>query len=118
MIAHEPLVARPDGAVNGAVRPSRLLWCDGIVSAPAPKLAPVPKRLTGSKVGKYTLKEVLGQGGFGDVYVGEAKEGPNVAVKILASDAARDHDTVERFKREADTARKLEHPNIVRVLDI
>ena len=88
------------------------------MSAPAPKLAAVPKRLTGSKVGKYTLKEVLGQGGFGDVYVGEAKDGPNVAVKILAPDAARDQDTVERFKREADTARKLEHPNIVRVLDI
>ncbi|MDB4956372.1 MAG: hypothetical protein JWO36_3941 [Myxococcales bacterium] len=84
----------------------------------APALKPAQKRLTGSKVGKYTLKEILGVGGFGDVYLGETKDGPNVAVKILASDAARDDDTVERFKREADTARKLEHPNIVRVLDI
>jgi serine/threonine protein kinase len=84
----------------------------------APVLKPAQKRLTGSKVGKYTLKEILGVGGFGDVYLGETKDGPNVAVKILAPDAARDDDTVERFKREADTARKLEHPNIVRVLDI
>jgi len=77
-----------------------------------------PKRLTGSKVGKYTLKDLLGQGGYGDVYVGEQKNGPNVAVKILDAAHARDEDSIARFKREAETAKRLEHPNIVRVVDV
>jgi eukaryotic-like serine/threonine-protein kinase len=76
------------------------------------------KRLTGSKVGKYALEEILGTGGYGEVYVGKPANGRAVAVKVLAALHARDDDSVERFKREAETARKLEHPNIVRVLDV
>jgi len=87
------------------------------VGTPAVKSAS-PKRLTGSKVGKYTLKDLLGQGGFGDVYVGEQKSGPNVAVKLLDSAHARDEDAITRFKREGETAKRLQHPNIVRVLDV
>jgi serine/threonine-protein kinase len=77
-----------------------------------------PKRLVGAKLGKYTLKERLGQGGYGDVYLAEQKTGANVAVKILDDAHARDDDAVERFKREGETAKRLEHPNIVRVLDV
>ncbi|HEY5921106.1 MAG TPA: serine/threonine-protein kinase [Kofleriaceae bacterium] len=85
-------------------------------SAAAAKSA--PKGLTGSKVGKFTLKELLGQGGFGAVYLGAQKSGPNVAIKVLDAVHARDEDAVERFKREGETAKRLEHPNIVRVLDV
>jgi serine/threonine-protein kinase len=77
-----------------------------------------PKRLTGSKVGKYTLGDLLGQGGFADVYAATVKDGADVAVKVLDAAAARDEDAVARFKREADTARRLDHANIVRVLDV
>ena len=83
----------------------------------SPAAKPAPK-LIGSKVGKYTLKELLGQGAFGDVYLGEPKNGVNVAVKILDAVHARDADAVERFKREGETARRLDHPNIVRVLEV
>ena len=76
------------------------------------------KRPTGAKVGKYTLTQVLGQGGYGDVHLGVSSAGPKVAVKILNANASRDEDTVARFKREADTARRLEHPSIVRVVDV
>src|SRR6185295_15134683 len=76
-----------------------------------------PKNLAGMKLGKYKLKGLLGQGGYGDVYVGEQRSGPDVAVKILDSAAARDEEIIERFKREADTASRLDHPNIVRALD-
>jgi serine/threonine protein kinase len=85
------------------------------VGTPATKSS---AKLTGSKLGKYALKERIGQGGFGDVYVAEQKTGANVAVKILDASLARDDDAIERFKREADTAKRLEHPNIVRVLDV
>jgi eukaryotic-like serine/threonine-protein kinase len=86
------------------------------VGPPATKAA--PKRLTGTKVGKYTLKELLGQGAYGEVYAAEQKGGKNVAVKILDATHARDEDAVERFKREGETAKRLEHPNIVRVVDV
>ena len=86
------------------------------VTAPAQKtLAPRP---TGGKVGKYKLKAVLGQGGYGDVHLGVPLTGPSVAVKILNANASRDADTVTRFQREADTARRLDHPHIVRILDV
>jgi serine/threonine-protein kinase len=86
------------------------------VASPAAKSGRT--RTTTAKVGKYILKEQLGQGGFGAVFLGEQKSGPNVAVKVLDASHARDEDAVERFKREGETAQRLEHPNIVRVLDI
>jgi eukaryotic-like serine/threonine-protein kinase len=86
------------------------------VGSSATKIA--PKRLTGSKVGKYTLKELLGQGGYGAVYLGEQKAGPKVAVKLLDASHARDEDSIARFKREGETAKRLEHPNIVRILEV
>jgi serine/threonine protein kinase len=86
------------------------------VTAHAQKLA--SQRPTGAKVGKYTLKAVLGQGGYGDVHLGVPTAGPSVAVKILNPDAARDEESIERFKREADTARRLAHPSIVRIVDV
>jgi serine/threonine-protein kinase len=86
------------------------------VTAPAQKtLTPRP---TGGKVGKYTLKAILGQGGYGDVHLGVPRTGSRVAVKILNANASRDEDTVARFRREADTARRLEHPSIVRIVDV
>ncbi len=83
-----------------------------------PALKTAAKRLAGSKVGKYTLEDILGTGGYGEVYLGKPTTGRNVAVKLLDAVHARDEDAVERFKREAETARRLEHPNIVRVLDV
>jgi serine/threonine-protein kinase len=69
------------------------------------------------KIGKYTLGKQLGHGAFGDVFLASWKEG-NVAIKILDAAAARDEEAVARFKREAETAQRLEHPNVVRVIDV
>jgi serine/threonine-protein kinase len=67
---------------------------------------------------QYALQEVLGTGGMGTVYRGiDMKTGENVAVKLLKTDAVLDDpDLVERFAREADALRQLNHPNIVKVL--
>ena len=86
------------------------------MTAPAQKT--LAQRPTGGKVGKYRLKAVLGQGGYGDVHLGVPLTGSKVAVKILNANASRDADTVTRFRREADTARRLEHPSIVRIVDV
>ena len=85
---------------------------------PAPAQKSLAPRSTGAKVGKYTLQATLGQGAYGEVHLGVPSTGPRVAVKILSAVAARNADTVTRFKREADTARRLEHPSIIRILDV
>ena len=70
------------------------------------------------KVGKYTLAQQLGKGGFGEVHVGVQRVGPRVAIKLLDAALTRDEDAVARFKREAETVQRLDHPNIVRLLEV
>lgn len=67
---------------------------------------------------QFTVQEVLGTGGMGTVYRGmDMKTGENVAIKLLKTEAiADDPDLVERFAREAEALRQLNHPNIVKVL--
>ncbi len=66
----------------------------------------------------YTIEALLGRGGMGAVFLASHKRlaGKHVAIKILHTDLA-DADIVARFKREAEIAAKLNHPNIVGVID-
>jgi eukaryotic-like serine/threonine-protein kinase len=73
---------------------------------------------TGTLVGSWRLGVVLGRGGMGEVYAGvHVTEGSRAAVKLLAEDSARDPELRERFQREAAVLARLEHPNVVRLLD-
>jgi serine/threonine-protein kinase len=71
-----------------------------------------------SKLGKYTLGNQLGKGGYGEVFAGSQKKGPRVAIKLLDPTLTRDSDAIARFEREAETASRLDHPNIVRILEV
>jgi len=64
---------------------------------------------------RYRLDSEIGQGGMGDVYRGtDTQTGQPVAVKALKSGVvARDPDILERFVREGEALRQLNHPNIV-----
>src|SRR5262247_3118799 len=67
---------------------------------------------------KYYLESILGVGGMGTVYrAGRLLMGDRVAVKVLHPDQMADPQAVERFRREAQTAARLKHPNIVAVYD-
>ncbi len=71
-----------------------------------------------ARVGRYRLGSLLGAGGMAIVYRGEeAKSGRPVAVKLLADNLAADGELRERFLREASIATRLDHPNVVEVLD-
>lgn len=70
------------------------------------------------KIGKYTLAQQLGKGGYGEVHVGVPKAGPRVAIKLLDATLTRDEDAVARFRREAETVQRLDHPNVVRLLEV
>jgi serine/threonine-protein kinase len=68
--------------------------------------------------GRYRVVSRLGSGGMADVYCAEDTHlGRQVALKILSPRFAQDQQFVERFKREAQAAAGLTHPNVVNVYD-
>ncbi|MBK8091676.1 MAG: protein kinase [Verrucomicrobiaceae bacterium] len=68
--------------------------------------------------GDYIVLSFLGQGGMGAVYKGtQVRLQRPVAIKIMKRDQGRDHGFEERFRREALAMAKLNHPNIVSVID-
>jgi eukaryotic-like serine/threonine-protein kinase len=67
---------------------------------------------------RYEIDSILGEGGMARVYRGTDNVlGRTVAVKVLASQYARDETSVTRFRREAQSAASLNHPNVVSVYD-
>jgi len=74
--------------------------------------------MVGRKLGKYHVVETLGRGGMGTVYkaIDETLD-REVAIKILNPDLM-DGETVKRFRHEAVTLAKLNHPRIAHVYDL
>ncbi|HEY8180924.1 MAG TPA: protein kinase, partial [Thermoanaerobaculia bacterium] len=68
--------------------------------------------------GKYLIERQLGAGGMGTVFcathLGTER---SVALKIIAPGLMDDNRVLERFKREARAAGRLQHPNVVNVTD-
>src|SRR5512143_2556926 len=66
----------------------------------------------------YEIEKLIGSGAVGRVYLGrDTRTGEPVAIKELMSEwVARAPEAVERFRREGEALRKLNHPNIVKVL--
>lgn len=68
--------------------------------------------------GKYKVLARVGGGGIGVVYRAEQlRTGAEVAIKVLHAQFVTDASFLERFRREARAAAKLNHPNIVRIYD-
>jgi serine/threonine-protein kinase len=67
----------------------------------------------------YELLDLIGTGGFGRVYrVRDLQLERLVALKVLHPALIRDPSVVERFRREAQLAARLDHPNIVNIYEI
>lgn len=84
------------------------------MTEPTPLLAP------GVVVAEtYEIERQLGRGGMGEVWLARHRRlaGKQVAIKILHVDRQLPQEALARFKREAEIAARLEHPNIVQVLD-
>jgi eukaryotic-like serine/threonine-protein kinase len=77
------------------------------------------KRLRRALGDDYELLDLLGKGGFGRVFrVRDLHLEREVALKVLDPALTQDPEVVERFRREAQLAAKLNHPNIVNIYDI
>jgi serine/threonine-protein kinase len=76
-------------------------------------LHPGTKLMIGRMVGNYKVFELIGEGGMGAVYQGiDIMLEREVAIKMLRPELARDPNLVERFRSEAITLARLNHPNI------
>jgi eukaryotic-like serine/threonine-protein kinase len=77
------------------------------------------KRLRRALGDDYELLSLMGTGGFGRVYrARDLHLEREVALKVLQPLLTRDPEVVERFRREAQLAAGLNHPNIVNIYDI
>ncbi|MBL8721761.1 MAG: protein kinase [Myxococcales bacterium] len=69
--------------------------------------------------GKYVLRRLLGQGGYGSVWEGENVDlGKKVAVKLIEPQHSTSAEVTARFRREARAAGALESDHIVQVYDV
>jgi serine/threonine protein kinase len=81
------------------------------------------KELVGVTLGNTTLERLIGRGGMAMVFLAQqARPTRTVAVKVLVPDllntsAEQQRVFLERFRREADTAAKLEHKNILQIYE-
>lgn len=67
---------------------------------------------------RYDVGQIIGRGGMAEVHEGlDTRLNRRVAIKVLRADLARDPIFQERFRREAQSAAGLNHPNIVSIFD-
>ncbi|HET8549336.1 MAG TPA: protein kinase, partial [Bryobacteraceae bacterium] len=99
---------------------SESLACGFLESDPADATAPAGQPVPpGERLGPYTVLQLLGAGGMGQVYKAHDKRlDRNVAIKFVPRAMANEPAALDRFEREARAASALNHPNICTVHDI
>ena len=87
-------------------------------SRPAGDSYLAPGARSGEMVGPYKLLEVIGEGGFGEVWLAERREPmvQRVAIKIIKP-GMDSRAVVARFEQERQALAMMDHPNVARVLD-
>ena len=108
---------RADGASAQAANAPTVSSASPLADAAATSAAPV-REGPGSRIGPYKVLQLIGEGGFGSVFMAEQSEPVKrkVALKIikLGMDTRQ---VVARFEQERQALAMMDHPNIARVLD-
>ena len=74
--------------------------------------------LIGSKIAGYTLQSEVGEGGTSAVYKAVHSSNGTVALKVLREKLRHDKTAVARFVREAQYGTRVQHPNVVKTIEI
>jgi len=90
-----------------------------------PEISQITNYEKEGKIGSYKIFEVLGKGGMGEVYRARhmeeswaKRQGGDVALKIMRPRFAKDPAFRDRFIREGDVGKRVNHPNIARVHEV
>jgi serine/threonine protein kinase/Tol biopolymer transport system component len=74
---------------------------------------------TGTLLGRYEIRALIGAGGMGEVYrARDTSLGRDVAIKVLPPQLSQDIERLRRFEQEARATSSLNHPNILVIFDI
>jgi serine/threonine protein kinase len=117
----EALICRLDAELNQQMERSLISTrlynaptSAGISSKPTALLS-----LAAALEGRYQVLSELGRGGMGIVYQAYDKQlKEQVAIKLLSPLLSTDEDALERLTREVSLARRVTHPNVIRIHDI
>ena len=79
---------------------------------------PAPDEKVGASIGRYKLREKIGEGGCGVVYVADQEEPVRRRVALKVIKLGMDtHSVIARFEAERQALAMMDHPNIAKVLD-
>jgi serine/threonine-protein kinase len=105
-------------ALEEYLQEHRQLQQERFLEAGAPE-PPVKPTLAGQQMGAYTLREKIGQGGMGGVWLAERTDGryQGVAAVKLLNASLLGHEAEARFQREGEVLARLRHPHIAHLID-
>src|SRR5262249_10164707 len=109
-LSPDPKPERPPPSASPGPAPDR-------DTAIEPRLSPIPEQV-GDQIGRFKLLQVLGEGGFGVVYMAEQREPikRKVALKIIKV-GMDTREVVTRFEAERQALALMDHPNIAKIYD-
>ena len=91
----------------------------GAAVTPAGGSSSAPRPAVGGVVGRFELVRQLGAGAMGEVWEAlDRTGGPNVAIKLLRPEIARDDELLRRFRKEARVLARVGSPYIANVIDL
>src|SRR5262245_4449494 len=111
---HRGIIGRVSRPLSGSLRGPRKpgISFDPLVLSSVSRPRPL------DQIGKYKIVSKIGQGATSHVYKGKDETlGRFVAVKTIAAEVSKDETLRKRFRREAESAALLNHPNIITVYD-
>lgn len=109
----------PAGRQLGNADPDPTVTFDVNTASTLITVVEIPDDALPAQFGRFELRQVVGQGGFGTVYRAyDTQLDREVAVKIPRRGALETRDQVNRFLREARSGGKLSHPNICPIHDV
>jgi serine/threonine protein kinase len=107
----------PDTTICAMTRAFKI--CCGVLDCQSETVKRIMSFETGKNFGHYEIRQKIGVGGMGEVYLAEdTKLERKVAIKFLSEQFSRDADKLNRFIQEAKAASALNHPNILTVYEI